>query len=73
MNFITTSALFIGALITFIICLPLFDKVVGMLPFGQNVGMFASILILMLIICVFFIYVKQNINSYNQYQGGENR
>jgi hypothetical protein len=53
------------------ICIPLFNQVIGMLPFSGAVVIFANVLVLMLIVCIFYVFVKQNMLSYQQ--GGVTR
>lgn len=71
MNFVFYAVLFVGALITYMICIPLFNQVIGMLPFSGAVVIFANVLVLMLIVCIFYVFVKQNMLSYQQ--GGVTR
>lgn len=71
MNFVLTSVLFVAGIITFIVCAPMFNVVIGMLPLGDNIKMFASLLVLLLVVVMLFTYVRSNLLLFQQ--GGEYR
>ncbi len=68
LNWFVPTIVFVASIIVFIIMLPLFNKVIGLLPFGANTVMFCSVLVLMLIVAIVYKYVQQNMFDLN---GGE--
>ena len=71
MNFVLTSILLVAGIITFVVCAPIFNMVIGMLPLGDNIKMFASLLVLMLVVVMLFTYVRSNLLSFQH--GGDYR
>lgn len=71
-NYVWSSLAFVAGLITFIICLPMFDHVIGLMPFNSMTLIFVSTLVLVLVLCIVFVYVRSNFYSF-QGQGGEYR
>ena len=69
-NYVLNSLMFVAGLITFIICLPMFNHVIGLMPFNSTVLTFVSTLVLVLILSIIFVYVRNNFYSF-QGQGGE--
>lgn len=69
-NYVLSSLMFVSGLITFIICLPMFNHVIGLMPFNSITLTFISTLVLVLILMIVFVYVKSNFYSY-QGSGGD--
>lgn len=69
-NFVYSSTLFVGAIITFIVCLPLFNHVIGMLPFGGFTVVFAGFLVVLLIVLIVYLFVRQNNDYVDRIRGG---
>lgn len=66
MSFIISSVLFVAAVITFIVCLPLFNAIIGFLPFSGSVNLLVGVLVLMLAVMILYTYVRQNLLSFQQ-------